>query len=400
MRINDHPLASKLPQATGKLTLQGNAPDECESLLKFDPDHPRVLDDWLYSDRPLLNVHVVSFRDATLVSLSSMHLLGDVMAKRHILGAWSAVLNGNEETVPELRGIDEELMDDARDDTPAKEFVHYEHRLQGWSKFLCIVTAIWERVLYPHEETHVFCIPGAVVDGLRRQAFEEVENDAPNEEKPQFVSESDLLLSWCLQAVLKALKTSPGRQVSLYNVFDARANFLRSSVSDKTAIVANAALGSYKIQPACEIQQQPLASLARQIRLSLSQQRTERQCQAQMTARKLALDETGSDAHYAPGTSLMIGCSNWHRARLYDLDFSSAVLSAGAPLANRRNGLGKPLHFMYRPTSKSGFPRRNMGFVFGKDAAGDWWLCWTLRKQAWPLFRQELERLGQYQKTQ
>lgn len=52
------------------------SPDDSVSLMRQDGD-PTSIDDWLYSDRPLLGLRIVSFDDATLVTLSWSHVVLD-----------------------------------------------------------------------------------------------------------------------------------------------------------------------------------------------------------------------------------------------------------------------------------------------------------------------------------
>lgn len=75
--VKEHPLASKLPpvaasdvpQTTGKV-------EDFFSLMRQDGD-PKTLEDYLYSDLPLLGLRIISFNDATLVTLSWSHVVLD-----------------------------------------------------------------------------------------------------------------------------------------------------------------------------------------------------------------------------------------------------------------------------------------------------------------------------------
>ena len=79
---------------------------------------------------------------------------------------------------------------------------------------------------------------------------------------------------------------------------------------------------------------------------------------------------------------IMVTLSNWHKARFFDFDFSAAVVKTGIPLEQRANKLGRPSYINVSGESHS-IPLRNAGPVIGKDAAGNWWLTATLRKEAW-----------------
>lgn len=75
-----------------------------DSLL-YKPDSPRKFEDWIYTDRPQLDLHVLTFRDATLVKLVWLHTLMDALARASLLKAWTAVLRGREDEVPPFHEI-------------------------------------------------------------------------------------------------------------------------------------------------------------------------------------------------------------------------------------------------------------------------------------------------------
>lgn len=80
IRVKEHPVASKLPAAAAAAAgdvaqVLGKAEDFL-SLMRQDGD-PTTLDDYLYSDLPLLGLRVVSFNDATLVTFSWSHVVLD-----------------------------------------------------------------------------------------------------------------------------------------------------------------------------------------------------------------------------------------------------------------------------------------------------------------------------------
>lgn len=77
MSISEHTLASQLPTApeSPNPALLRVAPDL--GSLVSRPGDPRTLDDYLQSERPVLGLHIVSFTDATIVTLSWPHVLFD-----------------------------------------------------------------------------------------------------------------------------------------------------------------------------------------------------------------------------------------------------------------------------------------------------------------------------------
>jgi hypothetical protein len=74
------------------------------------PGFPERLDDWLYSDSPQLGVHIIYFEDATLMTLSFLHSLTDMMGLGAVLDTWTAVLSGDEEHVKPFLGFSDDPL--------------------------------------------------------------------------------------------------------------------------------------------------------------------------------------------------------------------------------------------------------------------------------------------------
>lgn len=67
---------------------------------------PKTIDDFLYSDHPQLYVKIVSFQDATLLSISWPHTFFDGMGMAVLFKNWIAVLEGREADVQPFHGYD------------------------------------------------------------------------------------------------------------------------------------------------------------------------------------------------------------------------------------------------------------------------------------------------------
>lgn len=390
--LEDHHLAGQLPRATAKPSVQGSQEEVMRSLC-LHPEHPRTLDDWLYSDRPLLDIHVVAFEDATLVTITFMHLVTGASGMRQILRAWSDVLNGREEEVGALEGIGDDLLTDHIYESEPNEYVHYDKRLTRLKKLVFLIYAFWDWFWFPAAESRLICIPGVYVDRMRDQAIQDLSHGAvPGQESP-FISDGDVLLAWATRTVVKALGASPSRPLTVLNVFNSRATLLRKSASDSTAFITNACLMWPTFLSVGDATNLSLGHLAWQFRTSLTQQRTKAQCQAQLAMKRQGLIETGSAPFCVDPTSVLVGCTNWHRARFYDIDFSSAVRCPQSHQTVGSSRIGRPASILVsRDLTGPGIP--NLGNVFGKDGDGNWWLTWSLSNQAWPAFQQELETLG------
>lgn len=390
--LEKHYLAAKLPKASAKPSIQGSQEEVMQSLC-LHPQHPRTLDEWLYSDRPLLDIHVVAFEDATLVTVTFMHLVTGASGMRTILRAWSNVLNGREDEVGALKGIGEDLLTDHSTASEPTEYVNYDRRIAGFKKWVFAIYKLWDRYWYPTVESRLICIPGAYVDRMRNQAIQELSQAAPQGHKPPFISDGDVLLSWGTRAVVKALGVSPSRPLSVINVFNVRPTLLQKSASDTTAFITNACLTSWTFLSVAEALNLPLSQLVSQFRTSLTEQRMKAQIQAQLALKRQSLIATGSPMLCMDPTSVFVGCTNWHQARFYDIDFSSAVRCPTRHSEVQSGRVGRPASILVG-RDIAGPGTANMGNIIGKDWDGNWWLAWRLPTHTWPEFQQQLQSLG------
>ncbi|KAL3447668.1 hypothetical protein BJX65DRAFT_318068 [Aspergillus insuetus] len=388
--INEHPLSHKLPRSTGQPTLL-----DCEKdvmSLCLAPDCPQQLEDWIYSDRPQLDIHAVTFSDATLLSVTFLHSLMDGIGLASFLKAWTYVLKGQEEQVPIFQGVGDDPLGQLTERTPAHKYVNSNLMLRGCGLLIFIIRYIFEAIWYWNNRTHIICVPGHLVDELRIQGLHEMA-DPKNDEHSNFLTEDDVLLAWWTKAMIRALNPSRNRMVSLVSMFNIRSMLVNGPLSENTAFITNTILTSFTFLRCHDILQQPLSVIASRARSALSQQRTEPQIEALLATQKVNLLKTKRPPLYGDSSCLMICCTNCHRCRFFDLDFSSAVVSSSSALSDRQKLSGRPTSVI--PTYHlKGFRLPNVGGIIGKDASGTWWLMWTLRKGAWPAIEHELNNLA------
>jgi hypothetical protein len=142
-----------------------------------------------------------------------------------------------------------------------------------------------------------------------------------------------------------------------------------------------------------QIANEPLGQIALQIRQSLTQQRTTEQVEAMTALQMQTMQETGYLTLVGDPRMVLLSCSNWHKARLYDLDFSTAVLPRPAQShAQQSRSSGKPSYVNGVQHSANSF--RNVLSVIGKDPAGNWWLTGVLRTSAWAQVREQLDMIS------
>ncbi|KAI7259165.1 hypothetical protein KC345_g10385 [Hortaea werneckii] len=423
--IDEHYIARRIPR---------NSSGSQEPVLFEDPanfsdliyssDTPTKLEDWLYSDKPPLSLHIVTFTNATVVGLSWSHTLLDAMGRHLLQRAWTAVLEGREQDVPPFQGYYEDPITEVVDQTPPEQHVLYDHLLTGFGFFTFVMYMILEFVWWPKQSSRTILLPGAFVQDLRQQALKDLqknqdENSNNNEQEQEpFISEGDIIFAWLAQKTLQALRPSPHTPVNLILILNLRGSSAGPLASPPTsffppekAYIGNASLPSITLTTAGEILHRPLSQTAAHIRKNLEIQRTPPNLQAFLSLHRREVRAKGRSPLFGPGDQLMLSLSNWHRGRFFEQDFSAAVVDAAAAGGVKEDGgshgllerttttktraekIGRP-SFVGVTGHKNGFRVRNAGPCLGRDARGDWWVSWALRDEAWGVFERELLRDG------
>ncbi|KAL8376819.1 hypothetical protein RB595_007778 [Gaeumannomyces hyphopodioides] len=269
-RVDDHELGRKLPRATpGKASVQTGS----VAFESFAPpaEAPRTLKDYIRSGAPLLWLHVVTFADATLVTLGWPHMAMDGVALSQVLQAWAIVLAGGDEFVPPMLSLRYDIMGTlTAKDGPAAEIPKEEFFMAGqmvanvFLSFLCIGYMVVSIMLGDRMEPHMVWVPKSTLAKLKQEALAGLEahdnGTAPSlpasatgtaesgassdketagkggaDEKlfpggivadqvtgKPFISENDALVAFFTRAAMRGRPKSLRRPVNVYSVVDVR----------------------------------------------------------------------------------------------------------------------------------------------------------------------------------
>lgn len=352
---------------------------------------PDRLDDFLYSDAPQLAVHVVLFKDVTLVTVSFIHLLMDAMGFSALCKGWTAVLNGREDQIPPIIDVDQNPLETLHQMTPSSKYVLADRMLTGWRFLLFVVQYIYELVRWRREEEQMIFMPAQYLSDLRASALEELNGATPESKQAAFLSESDVLCSWWIRIFIKALNSAPQKPMTLLNVFDIRGVLAEMGLlpSTNTAMIANVTSPTVVLLTAGEILTKPLSYLASRIRHAIDTHRNPEQVQAIAAIQRESAEKTGHAAIFGNAGTSLFTCSNWHKGKLFQMDFSGAIVQENPSSKPRVNLPGRP--FLVSSTGIFvGFSPRNTLAVMGKDAAGNWWMKCYLRAGLWRGIEKEL----------
>ncbi|KAL5333779.1 hypothetical protein BJX70DRAFT_403192 [Aspergillus crustosus] len=194
MSTLEHPLASKLPRATERPAVVAD-PNDFDDLTS-DPDTPKTLEDYLARDVPQTSLHVVSFTDSTLISISLPHTLTDGTGGALIYRCWSLVLQGREDEIPAFHGYDSDPLA-TFGQTASEPYMYQPLLLTGWRK--------------------IVCIPGPYLAGLRKKAIEEI-RATPGNEKGS-VGDNDVITAWFTRLTVGHFPHNSTMTVRIMNAF-------------------------------------------------------------------------------------------------------------------------------------------------------------------------------------
>lgn len=209
----DHPLAKLIPKANG-LDHPAILSDPTQLASLYQPGSAMKLDDFLYSDRPILGVNVTSFKDQTLVCLKWSHLAFDAMGLRAVLQGWTAVMQGRVEDVPEPVGFDSDPLVDLGKGPARQTHVLADRLLSIWGLMAYLGKRAYSLLIGP-SDIRMVCIPAEVFKRLREQAVREATREASGVQP--YLSDNDVLEAFWLRLAVRSLDLAPGTTVSLRN---------------------------------------------------------------------------------------------------------------------------------------------------------------------------------------
>lgn len=391
MPIGSHPLASQLPEATEKAKLFAS-PEDFTPLVRSKAA-PRKLEDWIHSDNPQLFIHAVSFDDATILTVTFPHTLADVMGIGIFMSAWSAVVRGNLTAVPTLEGFESNPLTEVGQRTPAEKYVYFDRVLNKGQLLMFVGRRMADSLWYRQEERRTIFLPARCVKKMHLKALEELTSSGDNGcacSNP-FISESDIILAWWARTLYIALGLLPSQRILVNNAFNLRTSLHDSFSSPGSAYLGNAVCMSPTFLQGRQIQEESLSNIAWKIRQSVALQQTAEQVEAVTALLKQTMEKSGYLALIGEPGMLLLSSSNWHKAGMYGLNFSSGVTASGKDINSRANGIGKPSYVNGVLHSDLSF--RNTFAVTGRDAGGNWWLNGVLRADAWEKVKGELEKI-------
>jgi hypothetical protein len=390
MDLEDHPLAKDIPKAT-EAPFTRPVPQVFRDFA-VTKNAPETLQDFLNTDAPQLSLFIISFNNATLVTLTWPHTLMDVMGQQALLHSWSLVLNGRESDVPPVIGAREDAICGLLDVPTEKpeEYRLVQKRLKGGAMIAFglrfAMDLLWNRVV----ETRTIFLPKKIMAELRRQAQDELVIGDSSVGKP-FISEGDVLTAWTMRAVASSLPQP--RPVAALHPLNAR--FRISSLTQAPGVYLQNMAVAVFASVSAEAAVGPLGPIALENRRHIMEQSTEPQVLAYLreVQKGAAFGSDPASMLYCDSDALLMPFTNWTRADFFNVaDFSHAVVGAGENAGSRSNPPGT-IVFHHAQSMRTSPTARNVIVILGKDHAENYWITGTLLPPAWAKIEEELSRM-------
>ncbi|GKT60936.1 lysR family regulatory protein [Colletotrichum tofieldiae] len=397
-RIEIHHLASQLPVSTGSLP---SVQEGCHAFRTFalPADLPNNIDHYWKNDQPLLCLHVTSFANATLVGFTFPHSLSDAMGTSELLKAWSNVVAGKSCLVKPLHGTHVDVLGDVGTAFDKKasggEFVLERQQTRAFSLLSFIVRYVWDVTTRRSIRTRHIYLPAKYMRHLRHSVEEELRRK--NRGVAPFVSDGDLITAWGSRMVISS---SPWRNCSavICNVFDLRGR-LKNTFTPGGTYLQNLILPATTVLSRDETANATTAQIAWGLRKAILEQTEDVQARRLMRLARQWFASMGMMPLFAGWDSRVIACTNWTKAKFLDAaDFGpTALVSLGnhKPNGPTRKAVaegarpGRPVMYWGTTLSVTDSPRDTF-VIYGKDAAGNYWIHAYLREETWDLIQKEL----------
>lgn len=335
--------------------IMGNPEDW--AALSCGADGPKSLQDYIGSDRPVTGLHIVSFKDATIVTLHWLHAVADAMALKAILDNWTLVLQGREAEVPLLHGFDEDPLRELGCH-PTEPFELAGSQLSAWGT-ASYVARNGYGIFVGQKETRTVCIPATFLDKLRETALRELREAGI---KDPFLTDNDIITAWWSRLAFSHLP--PDKPVTIMQAMSARRALERDLLPPDKLYVSNC-LSFTSVLKTKKGVDQSLGLLAGDIRRGINKHGTREQIEAyQNMVRANAWPLGPMPVFFGKSNMHHIGFSNWAKVKTYATDFSAASVK-------KRD---TPLIPSFVSQIQTGIPYPDGFVITGQDSHRNYWL--------------------------
>ncbi|KAH0593353.1 hypothetical protein MHUMG1_08809 [Metarhizium humberi] len=375
VKRSEHSVASRLPEMSKDLAVVAD-PVRFESLW-HDAAGPAKLDDYFYADEPLLALRITKFTDATTMAISWPHVLFDIMGLMDFVNAWTLMLRQQPDDIQAPHETTSDpLAELGRHPSEPHLLRHHRmsllsvlfHWLQSW--FWSLISKPQHRILY---------IPGWYMKSLREKALEGLATNYEDDDKNTFVSEGDVLCAWWAHLSTSLMRNYPGKLVALVNAMSLRTVLAKDLLPRGRPFLSNSTGLVFALTSVKDIVTKPLGHLASQVRRSIINLGTREQVEAFVALTRQSWQRL--PPLFGNHRMHLVTFSNWSKAKLFEVDFSSAIVPPVSDKGQPTEQSGRP---SYVQSHFSGINTYEYVVILGKSAEGGYWMDCCTNKFRWP----------------
>ncbi|TWU72502.1 hypothetical protein ED733_002151 [Metarhizium rileyi] len=358
--------------------------------LLLPPGIPSTVQDLVDGNLSQIVLRVLSFRDATIITVSWPPNSMDTAGFKALLHNWSLCMAGRTDEVAPVLGAHEDALGELI--TSAEEKRHLDkpktdRKLTDLSQNP--ISNWWRRRKHQPLQPRTVYIPQNIYDDFTTEIRQDIAGIIESDDQRSVTTAADIILAW-ISKLQAAADFKPRGVLSTIRVnLRCRMSALRDQPGE---YLQNLTLPAYSyISP--EETTDTVGAIALQHKHNLQDQTAEHQMLA-LTKHVMDKKRSGKDAlplYEAPRTP-RLEFSNFAPLHLFSAaDFSPAVLSAGEFDSPRCNPPGHMTSAYYLMQSTN--PDDSMCAVLGEDFGGNFWMTCQLEPEVWVKVEEELYRL-------
>ncbi|KAF3387927.1 hypothetical protein DPV78_012283 [Talaromyces pinophilus] len=383
MSMADHPVASKLHHSTYYPSAQPGV-EQFRSLTGPNA-RPTSFEDYLSRYLPQIFLHIVTFSDGTLMSLTWPHTMSDISGWGHIFRAWSGVLAGKRwNAVPHLAGYDTDVLEYFGRTRLAERSLVAPIDRKFSSKVGTFARRVEHAVQTSQMKSRLLCLPRETLDMLEEKTTHDMILN-------HGVTEMDVIKEYLVNIACAHMGSSD-RNVVIHGSLDLRRHY--PTLAMKPGVyIQNATLPYVALVPLKTVAEDSFGQTAVAIHRAYELQRPVQQliAIAQLLRTSNMRDELpvlgDKDGHH-------IYFAEWPNVRFHTaIDFRPAVVpppgEATTGNTPNRKGVGRPSYFHSDVLSKSALHDKDVFNLYGKDNEGNYWIGAVLHKKAMKNFDRE-----------
>lgn len=340
------------------------------SLIKH-ANTPSRLKDYVNQDRPLLGLHVISFDDATIVTMTWPHVLFDIMALTDLFQAWILNLQRREkEMKTALCPTFHPLVELGNRPSETYHLAHHQLSVLSLARFG--IRNMFQ-FAFPRIERHTICIPAEVFKTIRERAVREaLELRSPDSKV--FLTDNDILCAWWTQMCYSDVSEYRD-EVSIINVQSLKSSLSGNLLPDNSCYLSNTLGLITTLLPSKDVAGSRIGDIALKVRESVQKSASRDQIEAFENLRKQSWHKEfplfGSPSTYP------VVFSNWSKANLFSLDFSAATVSS------QDEHSAKPVSPILVLPVYTGWRVVDLVCIMGQDRDGNYWLDFSTERKRW-----------------